>query len=107
APRFVIPANARPGLDVPLARFAVEQGRLRLPGPTGRKGASSVGEPRIATGHAPFTVTITPPRFVFSATVDTSVAGFRTTPSYVVTPAIERTPELQNVGAIGPLVSIG
>jgi hypothetical protein len=105
-PRFVIPADVRPGLDVPLARFALEQGTLGMPDPTVRKGTSSVGAPRIATGHKSLEVTIMPPDSVFSATVDTSVAGFRTTPSYVVTLAIDPTPEVANVGVLGPFVSI-
>jgi hypothetical protein len=105
-PRFARPAEVRPGLDVPLARFALAQGVLGTPDLTARKGTSPVGAPRIASGYKSVTVTIAPPDAVFSSTVDTSVAGFRTTPSYIVTPAIA-TSALASIPAMGPFVSIG
>ena len=108
-PRFVEPADVRPGLDVILARFGLTQGALGRADLTARKGASSLGPPRIGGGSMSIPVAITSATEPFTTTIDTSTAGFRDVPSYVVTPTIDdaTVSTIANAGAIGPFVSVG
>ena len=107
--RLATAGDTRPGLDVPLARFWIQKGVLGWPDLGYRRCVRSLAAPRIGAGHVPIDVRLDGGTDVFSAPVDTSAAGFRSTPAYVVTPTVTSTTDLAraaSAGAAGPFVSI-
>ena len=105
---LVDPAEVRLGIDVPLARFPVESQGLGAAEPGGRRAARSLAVPRIGSGEQDVAIRVSQGE-VQAMTIDTSAAGFASTPSYVVTPGLADTPDVAaRLGrqAAGPFVSI-
>jgi hypothetical protein len=107
--RLALPADTQPGLDVTLARFWVEEGALGDPDLSYRRCARSLAAPRIGSGSTSLDVSLDGRMAVYTEAVDTSAAGFDTTPAYAVTPSFDTAGDLARAllqGALGPFVSV-
>ncbi|HEX7525616.1 MAG TPA: hypothetical protein VF327_04875 [Gaiellaceae bacterium] len=105
---FVPAGAARPGLDIALARFELSAGELGDPDLSVRHGVRSLAAPRIGSGKVSLTVPASSggPR-PFSATVDTSAAGFVGTPTYVLTTTVAQADAVTLAQQyVGPFVSV-
>jgi hypothetical protein len=105
---FVPAAATRPGIDVALARFDVATGDLGEPDLSVRCGVRSLAAPRIASGVARLTVPASSGGSgPFSAAIDTTTAGFVSTPAYVLTTSIAKADAaILAEGFVGPFVSV-
>jgi hypothetical protein len=105
---FVPAGAARPGLDVPLARFELSGGELGDPDLSVRRYVRSLAVPRIGSGVVTLTVpSSTNPRKPFSATIDTTIGGFASTPTYVLTTTVDPADAATLAqDFLGPFVSV-